>query len=406
MNDSTSATSRDESDRDKATDDRPSFPDGPPMPPSPLAAVFGGLPDPRRETRNKLHLLPDILTIATCAVIGGAETWDAIALFGRCKEAISRRYLPSQNGIPSPDTFERVFAKLDPVAFAQAFGRWMAAACEATGLIPVAIDGKSARSAKRNTATGCLHVVTAWATEDRLVLGTAAVADGSNEIAAIPELLRTLDLVGAIVTIDAAGCQVENARIIREQEGHYLLAVKDDQPTLRAAVEAVFDRACESDFDGIRSDGHEEIDDGHGRHEERYVTVIYDPPGLPPDWPDAAAVIRVNREREVGGERTCTSHYYLTSNAGTAAEIAGYVRGHWDIENGLHWVLDVVFREDRSRIRQGNAGSNLAMIRRVAISLLKRAPGKGSHVTKRLKAGWDDSYMQQILQGISGNIVR
>ncbi len=406
MNDSTSATSQNESDRGKSTEKLPAEHDGPPMPPSPLAAVFGDLPDPRRQTRNKLHLLSDILTIATCAVIGGAETWDAIALFGRCKEAFFRRYLPLQNGIPSPDTFERVFAKLDPAAFAQAFGRWMATACEATGLISIAIDGKSARSAKRNTATGCLHVVTAWAAENRLVLGTTSVADGSNEIAAIPELLRTLDLDGAIVTIDAAGCQVENARIIRKQEGHYLLTVKDNQPTLRAAVEAVFDRACETDFDGIRSDGHEEVDDAHGRHEERYVTVIYDPPGLPTDWPDAAAVIQVNREREVGGERTCTSHYYLTSNAGTAAEIAGFVRGHWDIENGLHWVLDVVFREDRSRIRQGHAGSNLAMIRRVAISLLRRAPGKGSNVTKRLKAGWDDSYMQQILQGIPGNIVR
>jgi predicted transposase YbfD/YdcC len=182
--------------------------------------------------------------------------------------------------------------------------------------------------------------------------------------------------------------------------------VKDNQPTLRAAVEAVFDRACEADFVGARTDGHEEVDDGHGRHEERYVTVISDPQGLPSDWPDAAAVVQVNREREVGGERTCTSHYYLTSYAGTGAEIAGLVRGHWDIENGLHWVLDVVFREDRSRVRQGHAGSNLAMIRRVAASLLNRAPGKGSGVTKRLKAGWDDRYMLQVLQGIDAPIVR
>jgi predicted transposase YbfD/YdcC len=376
------------------------------MPALPLATVFDDLPDPRRVTRNKLHHLTDILVIATCAVIAGAESWEAIAEYGRTKQAFLRGYLPLPNGIPSADTFERVFAKLDPLAFARAFGRWMAAACQATGLIPVAIDGKSARAAKRNTATGCLHVVTAWAAENRLVLGTASVADGSNEIAAIPELLRMLDLAGAIVTIDAAGCQVENARIIRERQGHYLLAVKDNQPTLRAAVEAAFDRACEADFQGIRSDGHEEVDDGHGRHEERYVTVIYDPQGLPSDWPDAAAVVQVNREREVGGERTCTSHYYLTSYAGTGAEIAGFVRGHWDIENGLHWVLDVVFREDRSRVRQGHAGSNLAMIRRVAASLMNRAPGKGSGVTKRLKAGWDDRYMLQVLQGIDAPIVR
>jgi predicted transposase YbfD/YdcC len=396
MNDSTSETSRNASDRGNLADD----------PPSPLAAVFDGLPDPRRETRNKLHRLTDILVIATCAVIGGAETWEAIAEYGRTKADFFRRFLPLENGIPSPDTFERVFAKLDPGAFARAFGRWMTAACEATGLIPIAIDGKSARSARRNTATGCLHVVTAWAAENRLVLGATAVADGSNEIAAIPELLRTLDLGGAIVTIDAAGCQVENARIIREKEGHYLLAVKDNQPTLRAAVEAVLDRACEADFEGVRSDGHEEVEDGHGRHEERYVTVIYEPSGLPPDWPDVAAVVQVNREREVDGERTTTSHYYITSHTGTAGEFAGWVRGHWDIENGLHWVLDVVFREDRSRIRQGNAGANLAMIRRVAVSLLKRVPGKGSGVTKRLKAGWDENYLLQVLQGITACIVR
>ena len=376
------------------------------MPPLPLATVFDDLPDPRRDTRNKLHHLTDILVLATCAVLAGAESWEAIAEYGRTKRDLFGDYLGLPHGIPSPDTFERVFARLDPVAFSRAFGRWMASACQATGLIPVAIDGKSARAAKRDTATGCLHVVTAWAAENRLVLGTASVADGSDEIAAIPELLRSLDLAGAIVTIDAAGCQLENARIIRQRKGHYLLAVKDNQPTLRAAVEAAFERACQADFVGVRSDGHEEIDDGHGRHEERDVAVIYDPPGLPACWPEAAAVVLVNRGREVGGERTCTSHYYLTSYAGTGAEIAGVTRGHWDIENGLHWVLDVVFHEDRSRVRQGHAGANLAMIRRVAASLLNRAPGKGSGVTKRLKVGWDDGYMLQVLQGISAPIVR
>jgi predicted transposase YbfD/YdcC len=376
------------------------------MRPLPLANIFDVLTDPRRETRNKIHRLTDILVIATCAVIGGAESWEAIAEYGRTKQAFLRGFLKLDNGIPSPDTFGRVFAKLDPAAFAEAFGRWMAAACEATGLVAVAIDGSSARAAGRDTATGCLHVVTARAAENRLALGAASVADGSNEIAAIPELLRTLDLAGAIVTIDAAGCQLENARIIREKEGHYLLAVKDNRPTLRAAVEAVLDRACEADFAGVRSDGHEEVEVGHGRHEERYVTVIYDTAGLPADWPDAAAVVLVNREREIGGKRTCTSHYYLTSYAGTAAEVASIIRGHWDIENGLHWVLDVVFREDRSKIRQGHAGANLAMIRRVAASLLSRAPGRGSGVTKRLKAGWDDRYLLQVLKGIAAPIVR
>jgi predicted transposase YbfD/YdcC len=216
--------------------------------------------------------------------------------------------------------------------------------------------------------------------------------------------VRTLDLSGAIVTIDAAGCQTENARLIRSQGGHYLLAVKDNQPTLRAAVERVVEAACEADLVGM--EGSEEVDDAHGRHEERYVGVFKEPEGIPTEWPDVAAVVQVNREREVGGVRTCTSHYYLTSYAGTAAELGRWVRDHWGIENGLHWVLDVVFREDRSRIREENAGANLAMIRRVAVSLLRRAPGKGSGVTKRLKAGWDEDYMLQVLQGITAPVVR
>ena len=168
----------------------------------------------------------------------------------------------------------------------------------------------------------------------------------------------------------------------------------------------MFDRACDDDFTGVRSDGHEEIEDGHGRHEERYVTVVYEPSGLPSEWPDVAAVVQVNREREVRGERTVTSHYYIASHDGTAADFGRWVRGHWGIENGLHWVLDVVFREDRSRIRAENAGANLALIRRVAVSLLRRAPGKGSGVTKRLKAGWDDNYLLQVMQGIPASIVR
>ncbi|QDV37318.1 ISAs1 family transposase [Tautonia plasticadhaerens] len=376
------------------------------MPPLPITAVFAEVPDPRRETANTLHDLTDILTVATCAVIGGAESREAIAEYGRTKEGFFRRFLRLDNGIPSPDTFERVFAKLAPGASARAFGRWMAAACGATGLVPIAIDGKSARAARRDTATGCLHVVTAWAAENRLALGTACVPGGSNEVAAIPALLRVLDLAGAIATIDAAGCRVEDARIIRQQQGHSLLTVKDNQPTLRAAVESVFERACEADFEDVRCDGHESDEDGHGRHEERYVTVIYDPVGLPAGWPDVAAVVQVNREREVGGERAVTTPYYIASHPGTAAEFAGRIRGHWGIENGLHWALDVVFRGDRSRIRAENAGANLALIRRVAVALWWRAPGKGSGVTKRLKAGWDDDYLLQVLQGMTAVVVR
>lgn len=363
----------------------------------PLLAVFASVPDPRRETENKLHVLGDVLVIATCAVISGAESWDSIHEYGRTKEGFFRRFLKLPNGIPSADTFERVFAKLDPRAFAQAFGGWMASACEATGLVPIALDGKSVRGSRKATATGCLHLVSAWATTNRLTLGQVSVPEGSNEIAVIPELLSMLELKGALVSYDAAGCQQSIARQIREQSGDYLLAVKENQPSLFAAVKQVFADAGVKEYAGVPHDGVATVEDGHGRHEERYVTVIRNPEGLPDGWPDVAAVVQVNREREVAGVNTTSTSYYITSHRGRAKELAQAIRGHWGIENGLHWVLDVVFREDDSRKRAGHAGANLAMIRKVAVSLLRRAPGKGSGVTKRLKAGWDDDYLLKVL---------
>jgi len=367
-----------------------------------LALAFESLDDPRYK-RNQRHRLTDVLTLAVCAVLGGANTWDAIAEYGRAKEAFFRRFLALENGIPSHDTFLRVFAKLDPVAFSQAFGRWMAAACEATGLVPIAIDGKSVRRSPKATATGCLHLVSAWATEQRITLGQVSVPDGTNEIATIPELLRLLDLAGAIVTIDAAGCQHEIAAQIRKQGGEYLLAVKGNQPKLQSAVEKVFSDAVEQDFAGVSFDQHATVETGHGRVEERYVTVIANPAGLPSEWPDVAAVVQVNREREVDGENVTTTHYYLSSHNGSAKAFGALVRGHWGIENGLHWVLDVVFREDDSRTRSGHAAANLAMVRKVALALLKRAPGKESLVTKRLQVGWSDDYLQTVLAGFTSD---
>ena len=243
----------------------------------------------------------------------------------------------------------------------------------------------------------------AWAAENRPILGQQAVADGSHEIAAIPELLKVLELKGALITIDAAGCQKEIARQIRDGGGDYLLAVKGNQPTLHEAVLAAFDRACEVDFAGVEHDGHEAIEDGHGRHEERYTTVIYDPKGLPPEWPDVAAVILVGREREVKGERTDSAHYYITSLRATAAELGGLIRRHWSVENELHWTLDVSSREDDNRTAAGHAGTNLGLIRRVAVSLLGQDPARGSLKAKRLRAGWDDSYLLRILQGFKAN---
>jgi len=367
-----------------------------------FADHFADLPDPRVD-RTRKHLLGDILVIAVCAVIAGADTFGEIETFGRAKHAWLKRFLALPNGVPSHDTFNRVFAALDRKAFAARFARWMAGLVEAAGLRPIAIDGKAVRSAPRDTFSGCLHLVSAWAVENRLILGQEAVADGSHEIAAIPALLEVLDLKGALVTIDAAGCQVEIARRIRERKGHYLLAVKGNQPGLYEAVRAVFDRACAADFAGVRHDRAATAEDGHGRREARYVTAIYDPGGLPPDWPDVAAVVLVARDRGVGGRNTSTDQFYISSYRGRASALGRHVRGHWGIENGLHWVLDVAFREDDNRTRDRNAGANLGMVRRIAASLLKQAPGKGSIKGRRLHAALDDDYLLQALQGFQAN---
>jgi predicted transposase YbfD/YdcC len=367
-----------------------------------FANYFAALPDPRID-RTKKHMLGDILVIAVCAVIAGADTFEEVETFGRAKEPWLRRFLALPHGIPSHDTFNRVFAALDRRAFAACFARWMAALCATAGLKEVAIDSKAVRAAPRDTFSGGLHLVSAWAVENHLVLGQEAVADGANEIAAIPELLKLLDLKGALVTIDAAGCQVDSARQIRANKGHYLLAVKGNQPALDAAVQAVFARACAADIHGVRYQMHAQVEDGHGRHEERYVTVIYDPEGLPEEWPDVAAVVQVGRERPAGGANVSTAQYYLTSYRGRAKPLGRHIRGHWGIENGLHWVLDVAFREDANRTRLRNAGVNLGLVRRLAAALLRQAPERGSSKGKRLHAALDDNYLLQVLQGFQGN---
>jgi predicted transposase YbfD/YdcC len=361
---------------------------------------FADLPDPR-VTRTRKHRLDDILAIALCAVICGADNFEEIERFGEGRQDWLKRFLALPHGIPSHDTFNRVLAALDPVAFAGCFGRWMAGVCDATGLRPIVVDGKACRAAPGDTFSGCLHLVTAWATANGVVLGQVAVADGSHEIAAVPDLLRVLDLKGALVTMDAAGCQKATLAQIRDQGGDYLVTVKGNQPGLQKAVHAAFDRAGEAGFAGC--DRHESAEAGHGRHEERYVTVIRDPAGLPADWAGVGAVVMVGREREVGGKNASTAHFYLTSLRLSARELGEYIRGHWGIENGLHWVLDVSFREDANRTRDRNAGANLGMIRRVAASLLKQYGAKGSIKAKRLSAALDTKYLERVLQGFPTN---
>lgn len=365
-----------------------------------LLTVFADLPDPRMD-RTKLHALSDVILIAVCAVIGGADGWEEIAQFGRCKIAWLRRFLKLPNGTPSPDTFARVFALLDPTEFQKRFALWLVELGETSGLRHIAIDGKAVRGAKRATASGCLHVVSAWATRQRLILGQTTVADGSNETAALPELLRLLDLKGALVTLDAAGCQQEIAGQIRAQGGDYVLAVKQNQPKLHAALAALFAPDLANEAVAGRQK-HAAVDDAHGRHEERYVTVAKAPQDLPPGWTDAKAALLVVRERWVDGRwESSHVHYYLTSRRGNAAELAQVVRDHWQIENGLHWTLDVVFAEDQNRTREKNAGANLAWIRRVALSLFKQAPaGKTRSLKgKRRQATWSDDYLLEVLQG-------
>jgi predicted transposase YbfD/YdcC len=373
------------------------------MEPEPNLSIdrhFASLPDPRVD-RTKKHLLGDILVIALCATIAGADSWPEVERFGRVKLTWLQGFLQLPNGIPSHDTFRRVFARIDPKAFNRCVAAWMAGLCVATGLRHVAIDGKAARSAKKGTFCGCLFLVNARAVENRVILGQEAVAEGTNEIGTVPELLKVLDLKGALVTLDAAGCQKEFAETIRRKGGDYLLCAKGDQEALEAAIGDVFGRAVEADFVGVEHDGHEDISPKkrHGRHEERYTTVIYDPVGLPPCWPDVAAVVLVGREREVKGERTDTAHYFLTSRRAPAAELAGLIRRHWGIENQLHWSLDVTFGEDRNRTAKGHAGTNLSLIRKVALSLLRQDPGKGSLNWKRLNAALDESYMLKALRG-------
>ena len=372
------------------------------MPESELAFTryFAVVPDPRAN-RTKKHALIDILGVTLCAVICGADSSEEIERFGDARESWLEEYFPLANGIPSHDTFNRVLAARDRNVFAACFGQWMADPNTATGLEAIAIDGKSGRAAPGDTFSGCLHLVSAWATEHGLIPGREAVPEGGHEITTIPALLRALDLKGAAVTIDAAGCQKAIVGQIRDRGGDYVVAVKGNQPGLHRACVAALAKAGETasaDCDMSASAG-----DAHGRREERYATVIRDPEGLPSGRADVAAVVVVGRERGVKGANASTCHFYPTSLRASAAALGGYIRGHWGVENGLHWCLDVAFREDENRTRDTNAGANFGVVRRVAASLLKQDKGKGGIKAKRLNAAWNPDYLKQVLQGFQAN---
>jgi predicted transposase YbfD/YdcC len=365
-----------------------------------ITTHFAALEDPRIE-RSRLHNFMDILTIAICAVIAGADGWLDIAAYGRAKRAWLKTFLELPNGIPSHDTFRRVFCLLKPAAFQECFQRWIDALSEGLGLKRIAIDGKVLRrSFDRATGKRALHLVSAWATEQHLVLGQVAVDCKSNEITAIPKLLELLDVSGAIVTIDAMGCQKEIAAKVRAAGADYVLSVKDNQPHLLEDIQSCFARGFDTDFAGMEHSSHEETFKGHGREETYSVQTILNPTGIRnvEDWQNLRALtFMLCTRREAGKVMTEEVRYYVGSKAATAKAYLNYVRGHWGIENGQHWILDVCFQEDQSRMRTDHSPENMALLRRLALSLLKKHKGKGSVRGKRLRGGWDNDFVLEVL---------
>jgi predicted transposase YbfD/YdcC len=366
-----------------------------------LKRYFRKLPDPRRAHR-RLHLLLDLVVIAICAVLCGANTWPEIVTWAQRRATWLRRFLALPNGIPSHDTFERVFDRIDPLSFQACFRAWIAAACAALGLPQVAIDGKALRHSG-NDPLGPLHVVSAWATANHLALGEVAVAEKSNEITAIPRLLDLLDVAGALVTIDAMGCQKEIAQKVRERGADYVLTVKDNQPHLREDIQACLHEALAKEREP-RLDHWEARERSHGRTEVRSYTVLRAPTGIRGQeaWADLRVVGMGTSLRTVQGRTSVEVRYFIGSRAAGAKAYGQALRGHWGIENGLHWHMDINFGEDASRIRHRRGAENFAVLRRIALSLLKQHPADLSIACKRLAAACDTGFLEEILK-LAGN---
>jgi predicted transposase YbfD/YdcC len=380
--------------------------------PASVLEYFAALPDPRRD-HGKVHMLDEIVFMSISAVLCGADSWQEIADYSHSKYDWLKTFLTLPGGVPSHDTFRRVFCLLDPLAFQACFSDWIAALMDRHGLTlisepalrPIAIDGKTQRgSARRSVGQSPLHMVSAWAVENHLTLGQVATHEKSNEITAIPELLKLLDLEGAVVTIDAMGCQRDIAAGIVEQQGEFVLAVKENQPHLYEDIEQAFEEALDQGEPGVDFTEFQTKGTHSGRQETRTCCVITNPKGIRNMglWTKLTAICMVISECEANGISRSEIRYFIGSVDTTAQQYLGWVRGHWGIENSLHWVLDVCFREDEQRHWAGNSAENLSWLRKLALCLLKavkNSTGKSIH-RRRLLAGWKNEYLLSVLAQI------
>ena len=368
--------------------------------PDSLLRWFGELDDPR-PGRNVMHRLSDMLALAILAVLCGADRWVEVATWGRCKLEWLRSFLPLPHGIPSHDTFGRVFGRLDPASFEKCFMAWTAALARSDCRL-IAIDGKTLRhSFDRADGKAAIHMISAWSQENQLVLGQLTTEAKSNEITAIPELLKLLDLQGAVVTTDAMGCQKTIAQKVVEQGGDYILQVKDNHPSLRADLELLFAEGMRQDCLGVRHECTQDVTAGHGRVETRRLWATDEVAwyGEASQWKGLARFICIEATRDVGDKHSVERRYYLSSlRTATPEALLRIIRGHWGVENGLHWCLDVSFNEDDSRIRKGHAAENFSRLRRLALNLLKQDKTfKVGLKTKAKACSWDHQYLLNVL---------
>lgn len=362
---------------------------------------FSEMEDPRID-RTKRHQLIDVIVIAICAIVCGADHWTEVELFGKAKKEWFQTFLTLPNGIPSHDTFGRIFSLLDPIAFEKSFSSWVATIATLTKREVVAIDGKTARRSFTKKSSGdwnALHLVSAFATRNGLTLGERAVDTKSNEQKIIPTLLETLFLSGCIVTVDAAGCYKNIAETIRNRGADYLLAVKKNQLTLYKDIEKIFENLPRSFSARAYAEEH-----AHGRTTTRECTLVTEKNLLSllharDAWKDLASVVKITSMRTVSGQTKTEHRYYISSlQSVTVEDVLDAVRRHWRIENALHWVLDIAFREDESRIRTGHAQENFALMRKISLNLLKQETSVTVGIKgKRLKCGWDEPYLLKVL---------